>query len=299
MLDPFCGCGTAVAAAQKLDRQWLGIDITHLAVALMKSRLKTMFDLDAGAGYRVVGEPQDVGGARGPVRAGPFPVPVLGRLPAGGPAPGPTKTGRRPGALTACSTSLTASAAHRRRWWCRSRAAGPGSGHPRPEGVVEREKAALGLFITLQEPTRPMRGRGGLRRLLPFGPVAAGLPENPDPHHRPTAGRPGVRPAPAPARLPTRRPRPPIRGRTGRAGGTGGVGATPSFPRRREPRWWSKARLTSNPVVPAQAGTPMVEQSKTDHQPRRSREGGNLDGGAKQDKPPTPSFPRRREPRWN
>ena len=32
VLDPFCGCGTAVAAAQQLNRRWLGIDVTHLAV---------------------------------------------------------------------------------------------------------------------------------------------------------------------------------------------------------------------------------------------------------------------------
>ena len=51
MLDPFCGCGTAVAAAQKLNRQWIGIDITHLAVALMKNRLKTGFRLVAGKEY--------------------------------------------------------------------------------------------------------------------------------------------------------------------------------------------------------------------------------------------------------
>jgi DNA modification methylase len=64
VLDPFCGCGTAVSAAQKLNRQWIGIDITHLVVALMKNRLKTMFNIDPGADYEVVGEPQDVGSAR-------------------------------------------------------------------------------------------------------------------------------------------------------------------------------------------------------------------------------------------
>ena len=64
VLDPFCGCGTAVAAAQKLNRQWIGVDVTHLAVALMKSRLKTAFDLDPVKDYDVVGEPQDEGGAR-------------------------------------------------------------------------------------------------------------------------------------------------------------------------------------------------------------------------------------------
>ena len=40
VLDPFCGCGTAVAAAQKLGRRWIGIDITHLSIALQKYRLK-------------------------------------------------------------------------------------------------------------------------------------------------------------------------------------------------------------------------------------------------------------------
>ena len=64
VLDPFCGCGTAVAAAEKLKRRWAGIDITHLAVALMKNRLKTAFDVVPGRDYEVVGEPADVGGAR-------------------------------------------------------------------------------------------------------------------------------------------------------------------------------------------------------------------------------------------
>ena len=70
VLDPFCGCGTAVAAAQKLNRKWIGIDITHLAVALMKNRLKTAFDLEPVKDYDVVGEPQDKGSARGPLGAG-------------------------------------------------------------------------------------------------------------------------------------------------------------------------------------------------------------------------------------
>jgi len=44
VLDPFCGCGTAVAVAQKLNRKWIGIDITHLAITLIKKRLKDQFD---------------------------------------------------------------------------------------------------------------------------------------------------------------------------------------------------------------------------------------------------------------
>ena len=58
MLDPFCGCGTTVAAAQKLKRQWIGIDITHLAITLMKERMKDTFG-DAEK-FKVVGEPVSV-----------------------------------------------------------------------------------------------------------------------------------------------------------------------------------------------------------------------------------------------
>jgi site-specific DNA-methyltransferase (adenine-specific) len=64
VLDPFCGCGTAICAAQKLGRRWIGIDITHLAVSLMKRRLKSMFGLDPDKNYTVTGEPTDLPGAR-------------------------------------------------------------------------------------------------------------------------------------------------------------------------------------------------------------------------------------------
>jgi DNA modification methylase len=60
VLDPFCGCGTAIAAAQKLNRHWAGIDITHLSISLMKYRLKDMLNLEERKDYLVVGEPQDL-----------------------------------------------------------------------------------------------------------------------------------------------------------------------------------------------------------------------------------------------
>lgn len=61
ILDPFCGCGTAVHAAQKLDRQWIGIDITHLAIALIEKRLKDAFpDIQ----FTVEGTPKDLEGAK-------------------------------------------------------------------------------------------------------------------------------------------------------------------------------------------------------------------------------------------
>jgi DNA modification methylase len=55
VLDPFCGCGTAVAVSQKLNREWIGIDITHLAINLVRHRLTSAFGADVK--YKVIGEP--------------------------------------------------------------------------------------------------------------------------------------------------------------------------------------------------------------------------------------------------
>lgn len=63
VLDPFCGCGTAVVAAQKLGRRWIGIDITYLAINVMNRRLKDSFGLEPDRDYQIVGRPRDVAGA--------------------------------------------------------------------------------------------------------------------------------------------------------------------------------------------------------------------------------------------
>jgi site-specific DNA-methyltransferase (adenine-specific) len=55
VLDPFCSCGTAIASAQRLNRQWIGIDITHLAITLIKHRLQDTFRTQVR--YQVTGEP--------------------------------------------------------------------------------------------------------------------------------------------------------------------------------------------------------------------------------------------------
>ena len=57
VLDAFCGCGTAVAVAQRFNRRWIGVDITHLAIALMKYRLADAFGDDVE--YEIIGEPKD------------------------------------------------------------------------------------------------------------------------------------------------------------------------------------------------------------------------------------------------
>jgi site-specific DNA-methyltransferase (adenine-specific) len=61
VLDPFCGCGTTIHAAQKLGRKWVGIDITHLAISLIEKRLRDAFP---GIAFDVHGTPKDLGGAR-------------------------------------------------------------------------------------------------------------------------------------------------------------------------------------------------------------------------------------------
>ena len=59
VLDPFCGCGTAMAVAEKQGREWVGIDITHLAIGLVEERLQAL-----GASPTVIGAPQDLISAR-------------------------------------------------------------------------------------------------------------------------------------------------------------------------------------------------------------------------------------------
>jgi len=61
VLDPFCGCGTAIHASQKLKRQWIGIDITHLAISLVEKRLRDAFP---GIAFEVYGTPKDFESAR-------------------------------------------------------------------------------------------------------------------------------------------------------------------------------------------------------------------------------------------
>ena len=60
VLDPFCGCGTALDAAEKLGRKWIGIDVTHLAINLIEQR---MLDAHPDADFKVIGRPESLAGA--------------------------------------------------------------------------------------------------------------------------------------------------------------------------------------------------------------------------------------------
>ena len=157
VLDPFCGCGTAVAAAEKLGRRWIGIDITHLAVALMKNRLKTTFNIDAGKDYRVVGEPEDVGSSRAlwEQDAYQFQYWAMSLLEA------QPRSEQKKGADRGVDGLLYFIDGQKRtsqKVVVQVKGGQVSSPQIRDlKGTVEREKAAMGLFITLEEPTGPMR----------------------------------------------------------------------------------------------------------------------------------------------
>jgi DNA modification methylase len=69
VLDPFCGCGTTVEAAQRLGRRWIGIDVTHIAVSVLRRRLEGKFpDLK----FTIRGEPEDIASARVLADADPY-----------------------------------------------------------------------------------------------------------------------------------------------------------------------------------------------------------------------------------
>ncbi len=60
VLDPFCGCGTAVDAAQKLGRQWIGIDVTHIAIGMIENRMREGYP---GIAFETIGVPKDLASA--------------------------------------------------------------------------------------------------------------------------------------------------------------------------------------------------------------------------------------------
>jgi site-specific DNA-methyltransferase (adenine-specific) len=72
VLDPFCGCGTAVDAAQRLGRRWIGIDVSYLAVDLIETRLLDTYGAGITSTFEVVGVPRDTEGAQALFKRSPF-----------------------------------------------------------------------------------------------------------------------------------------------------------------------------------------------------------------------------------
>ena len=152
VLDPFCGCGTTVHAAQKLNRGWIGIDITHLAVALVERRLKEAFP---GISYDVHGVPKDHAGARDLAERDKhqFQMWITAKIGAQ-----PYKGGKK-GMDRGIDGYLHFRDVDKKPQFAIISVKGGGikSGDVRDlKGTMEREKAALGLFLTLNDPTREM-----------------------------------------------------------------------------------------------------------------------------------------------
>jgi site-specific DNA-methyltransferase (adenine-specific) len=156
VLDPFCGCGTALVAAQKLDRKWIGIDITYLSIAVMRARLKDSFGLED---VQVIGQPTEVEGARQLAQAPDgryqfqwWALNLIDAKPLGGVEKKGSDRGVD-GLITFTDQNRELHSV-----LVSVKSGGVNSGMVRDlKGTLEREKAAIGLFITLDEPTREMR----------------------------------------------------------------------------------------------------------------------------------------------
>jgi len=151
VLDPFCGCGTAVHAAERLGRRWIGIDITYLAIQVIEDRIRTWLP---NCKYDVDGIPKDEFAARQLARLDPhvFQEWAVGRLGGQSRGKGPDRGVDGEIAFLLGSKSYGLGIV--------SVKAGK---HVGPDAirvlksVVEREGANLGVFVCLDEPTSEMR----------------------------------------------------------------------------------------------------------------------------------------------
>ena len=162
VLDPFCGCGTTIAAAQKLNRQWIGIDITHLAIALQKYRLKDMFSLEEKKNYVVIGEPEDISSARQLAQDDRYQFQwwalslVKARPVNGDPERKKGRKGKDRG-IDGMITFIDNVSAKAKRIIVQVKSGKVRSGDIRDlKGTLDREGAAMGVFLTLEPATKDM-----------------------------------------------------------------------------------------------------------------------------------------------
>ncbi len=155
VLDPFCGCGTTVHAAQKLGRQWLGIDVTHLAIGLIERRLRDAFK-DPPVQFETVGVPKDIGAARklAATDKHEFEKWAISLIPDAQPFRGGKK-----GADTGIDGIVYMRTEKNKTDKAIVEVKGGGVSVDqihKLKSVIDREKALAGLFVTLNEPTRQM-----------------------------------------------------------------------------------------------------------------------------------------------
>jgi len=162
VLDPFCGCGTTIAAAQKLEREGIGIDITHLSVGLQKLRLKDTFQLKAGVDYKVIGQPTDLEGARELASKDRYGfqwwiLPLIGAKSHG------SEAGKREGkkgsdkGIDGTLNFIDDTTGKAKRIIVQVKSGKVKSGDIRDlNGVLDREGAAIGVFVTLEKASKDM-----------------------------------------------------------------------------------------------------------------------------------------------
>lgn len=153
VLDPFCGCGTTVHAAEKLGRQWIGIDITHLSISLIEKRLKDAFP---EIKFQVHGAPKDLAGARDLSNRDKYQfqwwaVSLVDAVPYGGKKKG--ADGGIDGHIFFRSSATTVEKAI-----VSVKGGGVGVKDIRELiAVVDRERAKIGVYISLEPHTEPMK----------------------------------------------------------------------------------------------------------------------------------------------
>jgi len=153
VLDPFCGCGTAIVAAQRLNRKWIGIDITHLAIGLMKWRLKNMTPFPS---FKVVGEPKDLAGAVELAEQDKYQFQWWAVHFIGGQPYGDKKKGADTG-IDGYLYYMDEKDKIKKAIISVKGGKNPNVSMIRDLGhVIDREKSDIGVFILLEKPTRPM-----------------------------------------------------------------------------------------------------------------------------------------------
>jgi site-specific DNA-methyltransferase (adenine-specific) len=158
VLDPFCGCGTTVVAAQKLGRQWIGIDSTYVAIGLVEKRLKESFGKAVADEWRVEGRPTTLAEAEALSNLDKFQfqywvvIDVLGAQPK-------DKRGKK-GADQGVDGLLRFQEGSGKMRSVLIQVKGGEAGERADiatlRGDMAREKADIGVFVSLRPPTGPM-----------------------------------------------------------------------------------------------------------------------------------------------
>ncbi|HYX40137.1 MAG TPA: DNA methyltransferase, partial [Pyrinomonadaceae bacterium] len=155
VLDPFCGCGTTINVAERLHRRWLGIDITHLAVALIQSRLRDTFGTEL-SDYTVHGTPQDAASAEALALQDRYQFQwwALSLIDA---RPAQDKKKGKDTGIDGYIRYLEREGEPAKTILVQVKSGKVSSRDIRDlVGVLDREKAVIGIFITLQSPTKDM-----------------------------------------------------------------------------------------------------------------------------------------------